>query len=378
MEKTQIFVPNTRLEWDKTSQKFIIPVDAKWPEIIETASIIARLVTDFLEIEVVDLLSRQHERTTHIITYGQTVFVILMLERHQELNLKPVFWGNFINFSLEMHIGSFVKSCQKQHNIYLSAYGNEYEHFFKRIKKKLDSEYPIFTENDSLLSKIIELSKEEILKIAFGAVLLDTQNGSSESRLVFPASHEAFGEMLFLAIEKVFGFDKEQVCSKTRKREVVECRRIFYALHYENYPRISLARIGRKVGGRNHATVLHGITEHKMFMGNKGKDKYSISCCEKVAKVLYVLPSFLKIAVEAEEKSGISPSAKLSYGEAVDWLDSIIEEHIDEKKFFIRQTILKIKKECLSLPWGTRASLRNILKRNGVKLKEEEDQQNAV
>jgi len=55
-------------------------------------------------------------------------------------------------------------------------------------------------------------------------------------------------------IKKDVGFDF--ICKKTRKTEVVKLRQQLHTLLMDN-TKLSLASIGLKVGGKNHATVLH-------------------------------------------------------------------------------------------------------------------------
>lgn len=51
-------------------------------------------------------------------------------------------------------------------------------------------------------------------------------------------------------------FTKEQIISKTRKREVVERRQIWQTMLLE-FTGLSLSDIGSMTGGKDHATVLH-------------------------------------------------------------------------------------------------------------------------
>lgn len=54
------------------------------------------------------------------------------------------------------------------------------------------------------------------------------------------------------------GFTVSQVLSKTRKREIVQCRH-FAMLFSKIFTNCSLQTIGYHIGGKDHATVLHGI-----------------------------------------------------------------------------------------------------------------------
>lgn len=50
----------------------------------------------------------------------------------------------------------------------------------------------------------------------------------------------------------------KNILKDTRKRNYVDARRIFYHI-LRNYHYLSLDKIGKLAGNRNHATVLHGL-----------------------------------------------------------------------------------------------------------------------
>jgi len=59
-------------------------------------------------------------------------------------------------------------------------------------------------------------------------------------------------------VQYKFGFTKEQLSYKIRKKEYVDARRfVFYVL--KRKLRMSLKRIGLNYGGRDHTTVSHSI-----------------------------------------------------------------------------------------------------------------------
>ncbi len=62
-------------------------------------------------------------------------------------------------------------------------------------------------------------------------------------------------------IEDYFEVDLSE---KTRRREVVQYRYLYYSLAYTHaVDGRSLRSIGETLGGFNHATVLHGIKQHE-------------------------------------------------------------------------------------------------------------------
>lgn len=57
----------------------------------------------------------------------------------------------------------------------------------------------------------------------------------------------------------------EQMCSDQRRKDIVAARfETFYRLSTETS--MSLPQIGRRIGGKDHTTVLHGIRQYKARM----------------------------------------------------------------------------------------------------------------
>ncbi len=65
-------------------------------------------------------------------------------------------------------------------------------------------------------------------------------------------------EMVLRAVGEVFSVPKEDLLGKKRHKELVLARHVtMYLLRHELD--LEVARIGRLLGGKNHATILHGI-----------------------------------------------------------------------------------------------------------------------
>lgn len=64
-------------------------------------------------------------------------------------------------------------------------------------------------------------------------------------------------QKVIMAIEMVLGYSEEEIKDKTRKREIVEARQIFFSIIKKN-TKMSLSSIG-KLCRKDHATVLHSI-----------------------------------------------------------------------------------------------------------------------
>lgn len=70
-----------------------------------------------------------------------------------------------------------------------------------------------------------------------------------------------------LSIDKVqsavcdyFNITREDILSRTRKRQIVQARQIAMYLSRKLVPNCSLSSIGAEIGGKDHATVLHACT----------------------------------------------------------------------------------------------------------------------
>lgn len=62
-------------------------------------------------------------------------------------------------------------------------------------------------------------------------------------------------------IEESYGISREDFLGKRRKRELVQFRRMICAI-LKRHTDASLANIGKVIGGKDHATVLHALREH--------------------------------------------------------------------------------------------------------------------
>lgn len=71
-------------------------------------------------------------------------------------------------------------------------------------------------------------------------------------------------KILFKIIQKELKISRENVISKSRKGEIVDARRIIIFIAKKN-SKLSLNKIGKFVGGRDHATVLNSIKKHKQL-----------------------------------------------------------------------------------------------------------------
>lgn len=80
-----------------------------------------------------------------------------------------------------------------------------------------------------------------------------------------------------------FKISQEQIISKTRKREIVQARQIAMYL-IRNLTQSSLALIGSKMGGKDHATVLHACSTVQDLMESDKSIKHYVHELEKQLK----------------------------------------------------------------------------------------------
>jgi chromosomal replication initiator protein len=91
-----------------------------------------------------------------------------------------------------------------------------------------------------------------------------------------------------LTIEKVqrvvcdyFNITRDDLLSKTRKRNIVQARQIAMYMS-RNLINVSLSTIGSEIGGKDHATVLHACTTVTDLMSTDKAFKQYVNDIEKI------------------------------------------------------------------------------------------------
>jgi nicotinate-nucleotide adenylyltransferase len=74
-------------------------------------------------------------------------------------------------------------------------------------------------------------------------------------------------DILFKIVFKELKISKDILISKSRKGEVVDARRTIIVIS-KNNSKLSLAKIGNNLGGRDHSTILNAIKEHNKLYGS--------------------------------------------------------------------------------------------------------------
>lgn len=67
----------------------------------------------------------------------------------------------------------------------------------------------------------------------------------------------ADADLIINTVASILGVSKEDILSKTRKREIVEARQLTQYFIRTTCPKLSLEAIGQATGGKDHATVIH-------------------------------------------------------------------------------------------------------------------------
>ena len=79
-----------------------------------------------------------------------------------------------------------------------------------------------------------------------------------------------------------FKISKEELLSKTRKRQIVQARQIAMYMSRLHISNCSLSTIGAEIGGKDHATVLHACTTVTDLMSTDKVFKQYVSDIEKL------------------------------------------------------------------------------------------------
>lgn len=126
----------------------------------------------------------------------------------------------------------------------------------------------------SLLAQSTINNKEITLNLAKNVV----------NKLVKNTQKDISIEMIQETVCDYFNIPIEQLRSKTRKREIVQSRQI--AMYFaKNLTKSSLATIGAKIGGKDHATVLHACKTVNNLVDTDKRFKLYIEEIEKRFKM---------------------------------------------------------------------------------------------
>lgn len=87
------------------------------------------------------------------------------------------------------------------------------------------------------------------------------------------------------AVCNYFGLKKDDLCSKSRKRNIVQARQIAMFLSRKLISGISLSVIGREIGDKDHATVLHSCTTVSNQMDTDATFRQYVSDIEKILAI---------------------------------------------------------------------------------------------
>lgn len=127
----------------------------------------------------------------------------------------------------------------------------------------------------------------------------------------------------------------EEIGVKSRKRHLVYARYCYFFNAKKLLPKTSLAIIGKQCGGRDHATVLHGIKQHENLKGNdKIKEHEDFKLIRLAIERQLSTLNFdtEKLSVEQKEIMYLY-SNKARLEKQIEILNKRINNRINERKF---------------------------------------------
>jgi len=106
---------------------------------------------------------------------------------------------------------------------------------------------------------------------AFEKMIKDTKPYTFiEEKPIISSNESVKAEKIIELFAKTSNLTTKQIKSKTRKRDIVEARHLaIYAITFNT--KLTLKKIGKLVGGRDHSTIIHAIGSGKRLIEIDGK-----------------------------------------------------------------------------------------------------------
>jgi chromosomal replication initiator protein len=164
----------------------------------------------------------------------------------------------------------------------------------KQILKHLIEEENIDLDNE-VFDYIVEHVTENVRDLEGVLISISANSRINKKKIDMSLTQEIIGQMVMienyrLSIEKIiklvcehFNMDESLIQTSSRKREIVLARQISMYLA-KKYTDCSLAHIGIKIGGKDHATVLHSINAIKNQMETNKVFKAMMDSIERKMK----------------------------------------------------------------------------------------------
>ncbi|MDR1601499.1 MAG: chromosomal replication initiator protein DnaA [Tannerella sp.] len=164
----------------------------------------------------------------------------------------------------------------------------------KQILRHLMEEENISIDND-VFNYIVEHVTENVRDLEGVIISISANSFINRKKIDMTLAQEVIGQMVMIenrqiTIEKIikvvcehFNMDESLIQSSSRKREIVLARQISMYLA-KKYTDHSLAHIGKSIGGKDHATVLHSIKAIKNQMETDKSFKAMIESLERKLK----------------------------------------------------------------------------------------------
>jgi chromosomal replication initiator protein len=127
----------------------------------------------------------------------------------------------------------------------------------------------------ALISLIAHASVER------GRAMLELANEITEN-LVGDEKSDLDIEKVQKSVCEYFNISREDLLSKSRKRQIVQARQIAMFLSRNLISNCSLATIGQEIGGKDHATVLHACSTVSDLMATDKVFKKYVSDIESL------------------------------------------------------------------------------------------------
>ena len=124
----------------------------------------------------------------------------------------------------------------------------------------------------SLIAHATRLHKEANIELA----------RSITDKIISEDKSEITVDKVLETVCNYFGISREDLLSKTRKRQIVLARQIAMYLSRNMVSGISLSSIGSKIGGKDHATVLYACTAVTDLMSTDRNVKQDVKGIEKL------------------------------------------------------------------------------------------------
>ena len=281
------------------AQAIGIAIKKKYPELVVLYVPASRFKTQFM-----DAVNVKNKFTDFIAFYQK--MDVLIMDDIQDLN-GPRTQNAF--FSIFNHLHQSGKQL-----IFTSDRAPaDLEHFEARLLSRLKWGLSVELQKPDYSTRLAMLRaradregiqlKEEVLEFLAqriksnfreleGALISLLANATLAHKEITVKLAESVTEKIVVTIDKVqrvvceyFKITRDELLSKTRKRQIVQARQIAMYMSRMLITNCSLSTIGAEIGGKDHATVLHACTTVTDLMSTDKTFKQYVTDIEKLVMV---------------------------------------------------------------------------------------------